>query len=86
MKTLALQKIREKAQLTLSRIKHRAILMNKNKEVCTFETFCETRRRLEHEFKGYVRAFWDMELLTDEEYENIMQEFKLAEIKLKAEI
>lgn len=84
MKTLALKKIREKAQLTLSRIKHRAILMNK--EVCTFETFCETRRRLEHEFEGYVKAFWDMELLTDEEYKNIMHEFKWAEIKLKAEI
>lgn len=84
MRTLALKKIREKAQLTLSRIKHRAILMNK--EVCTFETFCETRRRLENEFEGYVKAFWDMELLTDEEYKNIMHEFKWAEIKLKAEI
>lgn len=84
MRTLALQKIREKAQLTLSRIKHRAILMNK--EICTFETFCETRRRLEHEFEGYVIAFLDMELLTVEEYENIISEFKHALIKLKAEI
>lgn len=84
MKTLALQKINEKEKLVLSNIKHKAILMNKGK--CTFEEFHKTREGIENEFKGYVRAFLDMQVLTYEEYENIISEFKMAEIKLKAEI
>ena len=84
MKTLALQKINEKEKLVLSEIKHKAILMNKGK--CTFETFCETMEEHKHEFEGYVRAFCDVEILTDEECENIISEFKHALINLKAEI
>lgn len=56
MRTLALQKIKEKQQLSLRAIKCKAILMNKEK--CTFETFCKTREGIEHEFKGYVRTFF----------------------------
>lgn len=84
MKTIALQKIREKEQLLLRAIKRKAILMNKEK--CTFETFCKTRKGIEHEFKEYVRAFLDIQVITHEEYENIISEFKMAEIKLKSEI
>lgn len=84
MKTLALQKIEERKQLSLSTIKYKAILMNKEK--CTFGEFHKTREGIENEFKGYVRAFLDIQVITYEEYENIISEFKMAEIKLKAEI
>lgn len=84
MKTLELQKINEKKKLVLRKIKHKAILMNKGK--CTFETFYETMEEHKHEFEEYVRAFLDMELLTDEEYKNIISEFKHALVNLKAEI
>lgn len=84
MKTLALQKIGERKQLSLSIIKYKAILMNEEK--CTFGEFHKTREEIEHEFKGYVRTFLDIQVLTYEEYEKIISEFKIAEIKLKTEI
>lgn len=83
MKTLE-SEINEKKKLVLRKIKHKAILMNKGK--CTFETFYETMEEYKHEFEEYVRAFCDVELLTDEECENIISEFKHALVNLKAEI
>lgn len=38
-------------------------------------------KRVEHRahFIGYVRAFWDMELLTDEEQKTILRSFVFKE-------
>lgn len=83
MKTLE-SEINEKKKLVLRKIKHKAILMNKGK--CTFETFYETMEEHKNEFEEYVRAFCDAELLTNEECENIIGEFKHALVNLKSEI
>lgn len=73
MKTLALQKIKERKNFLIKRIKHRY-----NQYISGLIT-CEDFARFESEYRahfvGYARAFWDMELLTDEEYKSIISNF-----------
>ena len=77
MKTLALKKIEERRTLILERVKHRY-----NQYIQGLIT-CEDYARYESEYRthfvGYVRAFWDMELLTDEEQKTILRSFVFKE-------
>ena len=84
MKTLALQKIRERADFLLGRIKHRAIQYNKGE--ISFEEFLDYKKDYEAQFIGYVRAFWDIEVLTYEERDRIINKFSLDILDLKKEI
>lgn len=84
MKTLALQKIRERADFLLRRIKHRAIQYNKGE--ISFEEFLDYKKDYEAQFIGYVRAFWDIEVLTYEERDRIINKFSLDILELKKEI
>ena len=84
MKTLALQKIRERADFLLGRIKHRAIQYNDCK--LSFEEFIEYKKYYQSQFRGYVLAFLDFEVITDEERVLIMREFNMRVLDLKKEI
>ena len=84
MKTLALKKIEERKTFILKRIKHRAIQYN-NGEI-SFEEFLDYKKDYETQFRGYVRAFWDIEVLTDEEREQIINQFSFDVLELKKEI
>lgn len=84
MKTLALQKIKERKNFLIKRIKHRAIQYN-NGEI-SFEEFLDYKNDYETQFRGYVRAFWDIEVLTDEEREQIINQFNFDVLELKKEI
>lgn len=84
MKTLALQKIREREVILLDRIKHRAFQYNDG--VISFEEFLDYKKDYESQFKGYIKAFWDIEVLTDEEQERIINQFNLNVLELKREI
>lgn len=84
MKTLALQKIRERGNFLIKRIKHRAIQYN-NGEI-SFEEFLDYKKDYEAQFRGYVRAFCDIEVLTDEERERIINQFNFDVLELKKEI
>lgn len=84
MKTLALQKIRERADFLLGRIKHRAIQYNDSK--LSFEEFIEYKKYYQSQFRGYVSAFLDFEVITDEERVLIMREFNMRVLDLKKEI
>lgn len=84
MKTLALQKIRERRYFLIKRIKHRAIQYNDGE--ISFEEFIDYKKDYETQFRGYVRAFWDIEVLTDEELERIINQFNLDVLELKKEI
>lgn len=84
MKTLALQKIEERRTFILKRIKHRAIQYN-NGEI-SFEEFLDYKKDYETQFRVYVRAFWDIEVLTDEEREQIINQFNFDVLELKREI
>lgn len=84
MKTLALQKIRERADFLLGRIKHRAIQYNDSK--LSFEEFIEYKKYYQSQFRGYVLAFLDFEVITDEERVLIMREFNMRVLDLKKEI
>lgn len=84
MKTLAKQKIKEREEFLLSRIKHRAFQYNDGE--ISFEDFLGYKESYTSQFKGYVRAFLDMELLTDEEQKQILSNFLYSVVKLKSEI
>ena len=84
MKTLALKKIEERGNFLIKRIKHRAIQYN-NGEI-SFEEFLDYKKDYETQFRGYVRAFWDIEVLTDEEQERIINQFNFDVLELKKEI
>lgn len=73
MKTLALQKIRERETFMLKRISHRYEQYKQGLISC--EEFAEYKNSYVSHFNGYVRAFWDMELLTDEEQKQILRSF-----------
>lgn len=84
MKTLALQKIRERGDFLIKRIKHRAIQYN-NGEI-SFEEFLDYKKDYETQFRGYVRAFWDIEVITDKEREQFLIQFNIDVLELKKEI
>lgn len=84
MKTLALKKIEERKTFILKRIKYRAIQYN-NGEI-SFEEFLDYKKDYETQFRVYVRAFWDIEVLTDEEREQIINQFNFDVLELKREI
>lgn len=84
MKTLALQKIRERKDFLLKSIKHRAIQYN-NGEI-SFEEFLDYKKYYETQFRGYVRAFWDIEVLTYGEREQFINQFNIDILELKREI
>jgi hypothetical protein len=84
MKTLALKKIEERRTFILKRVKHRAIQYN-NGEI-SFEEFLDYKKDYEIQFRGYVRAFWDIGILTCEERERIMNQFSFDVLELKKEI
>lgn len=84
MKTLALQKIRERENFLIKRIKHRAIQYN-NGEI-SFEEFLDYKKDYKAQFRWYVRAFCDIEVLTDEERERIINQFNFDVLELKKEI
>ena len=73
MKTLAMNKIEERKTFVLRRIRHRYEQYKKG--MIFFETFVEYKNEYVAHFNGYVRAFWDMELLTNEEEEQILRSF-----------
>lgn len=84
MKTLVLQKIDEEKENILNKIKSKAFEMNKDKML--FGEFLLWKDRYTEEFKSYVKAFYDIELLTYEDYEMILKKFSYDVIKLKSEI
>lgn len=84
MKTLVKQKIEERAKFLLKRIKHRAIQYN-NGEI-SFKEFIEYKNNYETQFIAYVKAFWDIELLTTKEREQIINEFSHSIVKMTYEI
>lgn len=73
MKTLAMNKIEERKTFILRRINHRYEQYKKGM-IC-YKTFLEYKNEYIANFNGYVRAFWDMELLTSEEEEQILRSF-----------
>lgn len=73
MKTLAMNKIEERKTFILKRIQHR--YNQYKRELISCETFSEYKNEYIAHFNGYVRAFWDMELLTNEEEEQILRSF-----------
>ena len=73
MKTLAMNKIEERKTVILGRIHNR--YEHYEKGLISFETFVEYKNKYIAHFNGYVRAFWDMELLTDEEQKLILRSF-----------
>lgn len=73
MKTLALKKIEERKTFILKRIKHRYNQYISGLITC--EDFAMFESEYRAHFVGYVRAFWDIELLTDEEYKSIISNF-----------
>lgn len=73
MKTLALKKIEERRTFILKRVKHRYVQYTKGLITC--EDFARYESEYRAHFVGYVRAFWDMELLTDEEQKTIIRNF-----------
>lgn len=84
MKTLVLNKIEERRKFILKRIKHRAIQYN-NGEI-SFEEFLDYKKNYEIQFRVYVNAFLDIEILTCKERERIMNQFSLDVLELKKEI
>lgn len=84
MKTLALQKIEERKNFLIKRIKHRAFQYNDGD--ISFEEFLDYKKDYESQFRGYVKAFWDIEILTDEEREKIVNQFNFDVLELKREI
>lgn len=73
MKTLAMNKIEERKAFILRRIHHRYEQYKQGLISC--EKFVEYKNEYIAHFNGYVRAFWDMELLTSEEEEQILKSF-----------
>lgn len=73
MKTLAMNKIEERKTFVLGRIHHRYGQYEKG--LISYETFSEYKNEYIANFNGYVRAFWDIELLTSEEEEQILRSF-----------
>lgn len=72
MKTLAMSKIEERKVFILKRIHHRYEQYKQRLISC--EKFAEYKNEYIAHFNGYVRAFWDIELLTNEE-EQILRGF-----------
>lgn len=73
MKTLAMSKIDERRELILGRIHHRYEQYKQGLISC--EKFAEYKNEYIAHFNGYVRAFWDMELLTDVEQKQVLTSF-----------
>lgn len=77
MKTLALKKIEERRTFMLKRVEHRYNQYVRGLITC--EDFAKFESEYRVHFIGYVRAFWDMELLTDEEQKTILRSFVFKE-------
>lgn len=73
MKTFALQKIIERKNILLGRIAYKVEKVRKNE--MSADDLAIYYRDYKSEFKGYIRAFWDMELLTDKERQNLYDSF-----------
>lgn len=73
MKTLALKKIEERKNFLIKRIKHRYNQYIQGLITC--EDFEKYESEYRENFVGYVRAFWDIELLKDEEQKQILRSF-----------
>ena len=73
MKTLALQKINEKAELLIARAK-RAKMMYETGNI-PFEMYNDRLTKYTNAFKGYIDAFADMEILEGNEYGEILTQF-----------
>lgn len=73
MKTLAMNKIEERKTFILGRIHHR--YEHYKKGLISFETFVEYKNKYIAHFNGYITAFWDMELLTDEQHRQTFTSF-----------
>lgn len=73
MKTLAMNKIEERKAFILRRIHHRYEQYKQGLISC--EKFVEYKNKYIAHFNGYVRAFWDMELLTDAEQKQVLTSF-----------
>lgn len=80
MKTLAIEKIKEREEFLLRRTKHR-FEQHRNNKIST-EELGEYYRNYKENFKGYIDAFWHMELITDEEKRKIYEAFIDEMIKL----
>lgn len=77
MKTLALKKIEKRRTFLLKRVKHRYSQYIQGLITC--EDFARYESEYRAHFNGYVRAFWDMEILTDEEQKTILSSFVFKE-------
>lgn len=73
MKTLALKKIEERRMFILKKVENRYNQYIKGLITC--EDFARFEISYRAHFIGYVRAFWEMELLTDEEQKTILRSF-----------
>lgn len=73
MKKLIMNKIEERKAFILKRIHHRYEKYKQGLISC--EKFAEYKNEYIAHFNGYVRAFWDIELLTTEEEEQILRGF-----------
>lgn len=73
MKTLAMNKIEERKTFILKRIHHRYEQYKQGLISC--EKFAEYKNEYISHFNGYVRAFWDMEILTDAEQKKVLTSF-----------
>lgn len=84
MKTLVFQKIEEEKESILNKIKHRALQMNKDD--ISFGEFILWKDRYKAEFESYVKSFYDIEILTYDDYEMILKKFLYDVVKLKSKI
>jgi hypothetical protein len=73
MKTLIMNKIEEREAFIFRRIIHRNEQFKKG--LISFESFEAYENAYKAHFVGYVRAFWDIELLTDEEEKVVLEKF-----------
>lgn len=73
MKTLAMDKIEERKTFILKRIHHR--YNQYKRELISCEDFAKYENEYIAQFNGYVRAFCDVELLTDEEQKQVLSSF-----------
>ena len=80
MKTLAISKIKEEAELRLRRITN--TWSKYENEHLTYEQAVKRDSRQRNIFDGYLRAFRDMEIITNEEYSEVIKDFELKADKI----
>lgn len=80
MKTLAISKIKEKTEFRLRRIE--STWSRYDNEYIDYEQAVRMDSRHRNLFDGYLRAFRNMEIITYEEYAEIIKDFNLKANKI----